>query len=80
MEAAWRTLGSQMGRGDLQEPGERINSAKEFLRCLDGLRKELKKGPTKSQLRNTPGSLAEVDKESSFARAVRLPKIKPEVT
>jgi hypothetical protein len=31
-------------------------------------------------LRNTPRSLAKVDKESSFARAVRLLKIKPEVT
>ena len=29
-EAARRTLRSQMERRDLQEPGERINSAKEF--------------------------------------------------
>ena len=32
MEVAWRTFRSQMERGDLQEPGERINSAKEFRR------------------------------------------------
>jgi hypothetical protein len=30
MEVAGQTFRSQMERGDLQEPGERINSAKEF--------------------------------------------------
>jgi hypothetical protein len=43
-------------------------------------RRTKKQGSTKPQLRNTPRSLAEVDKESSFARAVRLPKIKAKVT
>jgi hypothetical protein len=65
--------------GDLQEPEERINSAKEFRRQLDWLREELKQVLPNLNCA-TPCSLAKVDKESSFARAVRLPKIKPEVT
>jgi hypothetical protein len=35
MEAAQRTLRPQMEARDLQEPGERINSAKESITCFE---------------------------------------------
>ena len=67
-----------MERGDLQEPGERINSAKEFSEMI-GLT-ELKTGPYQISIAQNTAQLSAKLKRVILCARVRLPKIKAKVT